>query len=244
MPITQAHLGAAGCPFNRLTSILQKLLQLQYVFAVHIRNIFISNAHWKQQADKLNISKFSCASHKPWNRLNHEVLCPFLIRPNLRGFSSGTAPQLNATQKVHHFHVEITTDSRVLTALHHPSCSRFEMNLQPGDTLPWKFPADFFARKVSFFSQQRTRRPPQKKKREHHKQQKNYQKLVFGVNKPFPTRTNVHSQCWRLFRNTNGWSCRTWLWIGRCCSPTRLDVEAKNFSKFRAWNSFGMLLIV
>ena len=75
--------------------------------------------------------------------------------------------------------------------------------------------------------------PPQKKKNGNiiHKQQKNYQKLVFGVNKPFPTRTNVHSQFSRLFRNTNGWSCRTWLWIGRCCSPTRLDVEAKNFSK-------------
>lgn len=160
-------------------------------------------------------------SLKPWSSL------PLLDPPQPEGIQFGHSTSTQCNSKGPPFPC---WNHPRLTALHHPSCSRFEMNLQPGDTLPWKFPADV-ARRV-FSPTKNSSSPPQKKNGNIiHKQQKNYQKLVFGVNKPFPTRTNVHSQFSRLFRNTNGWSCRTWLWIGRCCSPTRLDVEAKNFSK-------------
>lgn len=135
----------------------------------------------------------------------------------------------HSTSAVHHFHVEITTDSRVLTALHHPSCSRFEMNLQPGDTLPWKFPADV-ARRFFFLPTKNYSSPQtQTKKNWNIINNKKTTRSWFWGEQTFPTRTNVHSQFWRLFRNTNRWSSRTWLWIGRCCSPTRLDCRLRIF---------------
>ena len=155
---------------------------------------YISNAHWKQQDDKLNISKFSCAS-KPWNCLQWSSLPP-------TWGGSVQAQHLNSKQ--------------VLTALQNPSCSRFEMNLQPGDTLPWKFPADF-ARRA--FPKKEELIPRKKNKRKIINN--NYKKLVAWVNIPFQQHFQRSLPFWRL----HWWSCRTWLWwlwIGRCCSPTRL----------------------
>ena len=148
----------------------------------------------------------------------------------------------HSTSAVHHFHVEITTDSRVLTALHHPSCSRFEMNLQPGDTLPWKFPADV-ARRVSSPNKELVS-PKKNKKKEHIINNKKTTRSWFLGWTNLSNRNNNKLPMLETVSKHKSVKFSHLALDRKVLLAYKAGLSAKNFSKFRAWNSFGMLLIV